>query len=167
MLSIHQCCFQLYPNKKFPLFLHWPFERVLAHNSLYLDHFKCMLLLMMTVTLTQMMKTFPPSSHSWTRLLKQVRTESQKLRQGVSKVKDTALGMKWLSFSWKCVDYVDDGDNDGDDDWGPACVDLLALDVWNRWKTLLASISRNNSWIVASSLLRIHVYFAVKKVTPS
>ena len=38
MLSIHQCCFQLYPNKKFPLFLHW---RVLTDHSLYLDHFKC------------------------------------------------------------------------------------------------------------------------------
>ena len=153
MLSIHQCCFQLYPDKKFPLFLH--FFVVLTHNSLYLDHFKCMLLLMMTVTWTQikmMMKTFPPSSHSWTRLLKQVRTESQKLRQGVSKGKDTALWMKWLSISWKYVDYVDNGDNDGDNDWGPACVDLLAQDVWNRWKTLLASISRNNSWIVASSL---------------
>ena len=157
MLSINQCCFQLYPDKKFPLFLH--FFVVLTHNSLYLDHFKCMLLLMMIVTWTQikmMMKTFPPSSHSWTRLLKQVRTESQKLRQGISKGKDTALWMKSLSISWKFVNYVDDGD---DDDWGPACVDLLAQEVWNRWKTLLASISRNNSWI--------HIYFAVKKVTPS
>ena len=53
MLSIHQCCFQLYPNKKFPLFLHRPFEGVLAHNSLYLDRFRYMLLLMMTVTLGQ------------------------------------------------------------------------------------------------------------------
>ena len=148
MLSIHQYCFQLYPNKKFPFFLHW---RVFTDHSLYLDHFKCCTDddCDLDPQIKMMMKTFPPSSHSWTRLLKQVRTESQKLRQGISKGKDTALWMKSLSISWKFVNCVDDGD---DDDWGPACVDLLVQDVWNRWKTLLASISRNNSWIVASLL---------------